>query len=286
VVIGALAAPAAFVAVWRWTDDATDALIACAIVASDPVHARFSASEDPMPLAALCAWLALLGVALDRRDRRPEGAWLAAGALGFAMATKADAVLWIPGFAALWWATPVEAHARPTAHHAAAAAALAGLAGAIAFTALRTPEYMANPRYGGMTLATYAQHAAELPIALVAHNPLGDPRYAAPAVTLLAYLGLARGCARRDRAALACAGFLGVLFVRVYEDFPLPFDDLARAGPRWFFRAWYPPRMGAGVKGDARWNLHAMVPWTLLAVAGARTRGGATGGPTSASPSS
>ena len=272
IALGVLAVPVAFLAIWRWTGDATDALVGGALVAVDPAHVRFSASEDPMPLIALCAWFMLLGTALHGRDRQPSGAWLAAGALGFAIATKAEGLLLGVGFGALWWsahsgAGPVLS---PRARYAIGAG-LALLVASLALPLLRSRGYMANPQYGGMRLASYAQHVAELPLGMLLHNPLGDPRYAAPAVTALVLVGLVTGCARRDRVVLACLAFLAVLFVRIYEDFPLPFDErVTREAPRWFFRHWFHSRMGAGVKGDVRWNLHAMVPWTLLAVAGAR----------------
>jgi hypothetical protein len=228
---------------------------------------RFSASEDPMPLVALCAWVALAGIALARRDNLREGTWLTASALAFALATKADTLTLWPGFAALWWA------AAPTPWSPRALTPFvwpAIVAAVFLVAALGSSGYMANPRYGGMGVLTYLQHAVEFPLGLVLHNPLADPRYAAPSVTALAALGLVTGIARRDRVTLACVLFLWALFVRIYLDFPLPFEDPATMHfGRFLFAKLHPARLTMGVKGDTRWNLHAMVPWTLLAVAGA-----------------
>ena len=258
VLYGILAVPVAFAALRTWfRGDDRAALGGAALLALDPVHARCSASEDPMALAALCAWCGFLGLALALRRGRAAWLLLAASALGFSLAVKTDSVMVAVGLAGVAlcdglrgrWTRPVD--------RAALAAALAWFAAslvALGWNVARHPDYLEHRQYLGMPALQYLLHAAWFPVALVVHNPLIDPRYAPLATSLLVLLGIVLGLRGRWREVAGWLGCLAILFVRVYQDFPLPFDDALG--------------MHGGVKGDVRWNLHASVPWLALAASG------------------
>ena len=269
VLYGVIAVPVAFLALRTWLrEDDHAALVGAALLALDPVHARVAASEDPMALATLCAWCGFLGLSMALR--RGKIAWLVltATALAFSLAVKTDSLLVALGLAAVAcceglrgrWSRPLE---RATV--AAALAWFTASVAAVGWSVAHHPDYMQHRQYLGMPGLQYLDHAAGFPLALLLHNPLIDPRYAPVATSLLAFLGLALGLRDRRREGVGWLVFLGLLFVRIYEDFPLPFDDALG--------------VDGGVKGDVRWNLHASVPWLTLAAYGIQQVGLSLRGP-------
>lgn len=258
VTYGVLAVPVAFLALRTWLrEDDRAALVGAALLALDPVHARCAASEDPMALAALCAWCGFLGLGLALRRDRAGWLLLTAAALAFSLAVKTDAALVVVGLAAVAWCDGLRGRWSRPADRAALALALAWVAASLAavgWSVARHPDYAQHRQYLGMPAVEYLINAAKFPFALLFHNPLVDPRYAPPATSLLAFVGLALGLRDRRRETAGWLLFLALLFVRIYQDFPLPFDDTQG--------------VNGGVKGDVRWNLHASVPWLTLAACG------------------
>jgi hypothetical protein len=250
-VIGTLGILAAFAGAKAWSRDDRVALAAALVTAVDPVHVRFSASEDPMPLVAALDWLALAGLVFALRHGSPRGLALAAAALVHVAYAKLDGAVVAVALAGMAW-IEWRARARGADERRAlkkAALAWGGAAAALlvplAILVWEAPNYFENPQYLGQGVSGFLWTLRKLPRMLVTENALTSLAYAPAGLTLLALTGLAAAWSARRREALVLIAYLAVLYLRFFAHFPHPLAH-------------------DGVIGDVRWNLHADVAWLLL----------------------